>query len=31
MTLDEFNLVCYVSMYDYLQTALTYQMNNKGN
>jgi len=31
MTLDEFNLVCYASMYGYINNAINYLNNNQGN
>jgi len=31
MPLDEFNLVCYASMYVYVQIALNFLNYNKGN
>jgi len=31
MNLDEFNLVCYASMYGFIQYALSYMHYNQGN
>jgi len=31
MILDEFNLICYASMYGNLQRALNYLYHNQGN
>jgi len=31
MTLDEFNLVCYASMYGYIHSVLNYLKVDKGN